>query len=81
MTARIRFLTREGCHLCEEARRVLDGVRARTGEEYATVDVDRDLGDAERAEVTDLVPVVEVDGVAVARWRVDAAAVLAALGR
>ena len=81
MAARIRVLTREGCHLCDEARRVLDGVRAATGEEVQTVDVDRDLGQAERAAVTDLVPVVEVDGAEVARWRVDARAVLAALDR
>ena len=79
MAARIRFLTREGCHLCEEARRVLDGVRASTGESVETVDVDRDLDAAARAAVTDLVPVVEIDGAEVARWRVDAARVLAAL--
>lgn len=80
MAARIRFLTRQGCHLCDEARRVLEGVHAATGEPFETVDVDVDLPADERAAVTDLVPVVEVDGVEVARWRVDAAAVRAALG-
>ena len=38
-----------------------------------------DLDATARAAVTDLVPVVEVDGAEVARWRVDAARVLAAL--
>lgn len=65
---------RVGCHLCVEARSVVADVCARTGTAWTEVDVDdepeadgRDLAE----EYGELVPVVEVDGVRHAWWRVD----------
>ena len=68
---RVVLYGRVGCHLCDEA-----------GLAWREVDVDdapvpgaRDLLE----EYGDLVPVVEVDGREVARWRVDGATLRAAL--
>jgi len=74
---RIRLLGRGGCHLCDEARAVVDAVARETGEPFVELDVDDhpDLLDA----YSDLVPVVFVDGVEQGYWRIDAARVRAAL--
>jgi glutaredoxin len=50
---------REGCHLCEVARDVLLGVRARTPFPFEEVDIDRD--DALVREYGFRVPVVLID--------------------
>jgi len=77
--ARVRLLTRPGCHLCDEARTVVAQVCAEQGESYEEVDVD---GDAElRRRYTDEVPVTFVDGVQHEFWRVDPARLRAALAR
>lgn len=54
------FYTRVGCHLCDDARRMLDD----TGVAYTAVDVDDDR-ELQRA-YGERVPVVEVDGSAIA---------------
>ena len=67
----ITIYTRQGCHLCEAAEQV---VRA-TAPPQATirlVDIDADPVLTDRYTVR--VPVVEVDGVEVAEYEVDAAA-------
>lgn len=38
----MRFLTRAGCHLCEEARPLVEAELARAGGELEVVDVDHD---------------------------------------
>lgn len=64
---------RAGCHLCEDARAVVERVCAESGATWVEVDVDA-LDDVERrADLTELVPVVEVDGVRQGYWRIDAA--------
>ncbi len=79
MTARVLVLTREGCHLCDQAIEVVAAVCAETGEAYATRDVD---GDPElRAKYTDQVPVTFVDGAQHDFWRVDPARLRTALAR
>jgi hypothetical protein len=72
---RVVLFGRAGCHLCDEAREVVRAVCDETGDEWSEVDIDaaasagRDLV----AELGELVPVVEVDGVQQGYWRIDAA--------
>jgi thiol-disulfide isomerase/thioredoxin len=73
----VRFVTRSGCHLCDEARPVVLAVARDTGSAVVELDVDDD--DALFAAYGDLVPVVLVDGNEVARWAVDPARLRAAL--
>lgn len=70
--ASVRLLTRSGCHLCAEAEQIVERVCASRGAAYELVDVDQDP--ALRAEYTDHVPVLIVDGVVRSRWFVDEAA-------
>lgn len=76
--AHVQLLGRSGCHLCDVAKDVVLRVAAQAGAVVEEVDVDTrpDL----RARYSDLVPVVLVDGVEHARWRVDEARLRAALG-
>jgi glutaredoxin len=74
---RITFYTRPGCHLCDEARVVIEQVCAELDEEYAEVDIDADPDLV--ARFTDEVPVTFVDGRQHDFWRVDPARLRAAL--
>ena len=79
MTARVLVLTRQGCHLCDEAIEVVAAVCSETGDFYATRDVD---ADPELVRLyTDQVPVIFVDGAQHDFWRVDPARLRAALAR
>ncbi len=53
---RLTVYERPGCHLCEDARAVLD----RVGEPYSQVDIERD--DALLARYLERIPVVTLDG-------------------
>ena len=77
MPPRITFYTRTGCHLCEEARAVLERVCAELGEDYVEIDIDSDPALAGR--FGDEVPVTFVDGRQHDFWRVDPARLRAAL--
>ncbi len=81
--ARVRLLTRDGCHLCDEARTVVAQVCAELGESYDEVDLDvAAAGDPElRRRYTDEVPVTFVDGVQHDYWRVDPTRLRTALAR
>jgi glutaredoxin len=57
---RVVLYTRVGCHLCEEAKRVLREERAAAPFDLELVDIDRDPELARRYGVR--VPVVAVDG-------------------
>ncbi len=72
--ARVRLLTRVGCHLCEDAERIVERTCSALGATYEMVDVDTDP--ALRAEYSDHVPVLMVDGAVRSRWFVDEAALL-----
>jgi glutaredoxin len=76
---RVVVLTRQGCHLCDEAIAEVAAVCADTGERYATVDVDSDPELQRR--YTDQVPVTFVDGAQHDFWRVDPVRLKAALLR
>jgi hypothetical protein len=70
---RVLLYGRAGCHLCDDARLVVEQVCAESGATWTEVDVDT-LADADlRADLSELVPVVEVDGVRQGYWRIDAA--------
>ncbi|HEX8582252.1 MAG TPA: glutaredoxin family protein [Acidimicrobiales bacterium] len=56
----VTIYTRAGCHLCEEAERVLRAEQAAAGFALELVDIDRDPELARRYGVR--VPVVAVDG-------------------
>ena len=58
--ARLRLLTRAGCHLCEIAAETLGRIGAEAGLVPEPVDVDADP--ALQAEYGDRVPVVLLDG-------------------
>lgn len=66
---RITFLTREGCHLCEQAQPVVERVCAELDVHLEITDVDADAALARR--YTDEVPVVLIDGVQHSMWHVD----------
>jgi glutaredoxin len=53
---RVTLYGRPGCHLCDDARAVLDAV----GEPYDVVDIERD--DALLRRYLERIPVVTVDG-------------------
>jgi len=59
---RVRVLTAPGCHLCEAALEVINGVRREVSFVLEIVDISRDpdLEARYRAEI----PVVEIDGLA-----------------
>ncbi|HEU4337653.1 MAG TPA: glutaredoxin family protein [Nocardioides sp.] len=77
-TPRITLYTRPGCHLCDDARAVIEGVCADLGESYDEIDI---TGDDELEDrFTDDVPVTFVDGRQHDFWRVDETRLRAALG-
>ena len=76
---RVTLLTRPGCHLCDEARRVVAAVCGEAGVEW----VERDISaDPELVRTwTDDVPVTLVDDRHLDSWRVSADRLRAALRR
>jgi glutaredoxin len=77
--ARVVVLTRQGCHLCDQAIDVVAAVCAETGDAYATRDLDADPELVRR--YGEQVPVTFVDGAQHDFWRVDPARLRAALAR
>lgn len=66
----VTLYTREGCHLCDEARSVMVDPIARAGAELREIDID---DDAELRRIyNDSVPVIFVGADFFARYRVDA---------
>lgn len=78
MTSRVTFLTREGCHLCEDALVVVAQVCRELGVDWVEVDIDADPNLLER--YNEQVPVVLVDGAQHAFWHVDETRLRRALG-
>jgi glutaredoxin len=67
------LVTRRDCHLCADASAILTGLAAELGFGYEERDVDTDqrLSAAERAEFSDHVPVILIDGKEHGYWRVE----------
>lgn len=78
-TRTVELLSREGCHLCDDARRTVERVTAEAGIGFVETDVDR--VPALRAEFGDLVPVVRVNGKEIGYWRIDETKLRRAVGR
>jgi glutaredoxin len=77
---RITLYGRAGCHLCDEARAVVEAVCAETGDSFTEVDIDAAGFDPDlRARMTEEVPVTFVDGRQHDFWRVDPARLRAVL--
>lgn len=68
--ARVRLLSRPGCHLCDLAREVVATVCAETGDSFEEIDItgDPDLLSTYREQI----PVTLVDGLQHDFWSVDA---------
>lgn len=71
---RITLYTREGCHLCADAKAALDRVKGQTGEGYQEIDISTDP--ELTAEYGDRIPVVLLDGKEHGYWRVEEARLL-----
>ncbi len=81
MAARVQLVTREGCHLCTEARAVVRRVLGEPGAAWEELDVDDPGADpAFRAAHTDWVPVLLLDGAVLDSFRVDEQRLRAAVG-
>lgn len=65
----VTLVTRAGCHLCEVAGATLKRLAGELGFTYAEVDVDADPD--RRAEYSDRVPVILIDGREHGYWRVE----------
>ena len=78
MSARVTLYAKPGCHLCEDARAVIERVCADLGTSYDEVDVTTspDLMDTYGEQI----PVTFVDGRQHDFWRVDEARLRSALG-
>jgi glutaredoxin len=77
VTARVRLLSKPGCHLCDEARVVIERVCADLGESYEEVDISGD--EQLRSAYAEQIPVTFVDGRQHDFWRVDETRLRAAL--
>ena len=75
---RVRLLSKPGCHLCDDARVVIERVTSALGEEFDEVDITLDSALFE--EFAEQIPVTLVDGRQHDYWRVDEARLRAALG-
>ena len=78
MTARVTLYGKPGCHLCDDARAVVEQVCAELGESYDEISILDDPTLEER--FGEEIPVTFVDGHQHDFWRVDADRLRAALG-
>ncbi|HEY2830893.1 MAG TPA: glutaredoxin family protein [Sporichthyaceae bacterium] len=78
-TPRVTLLGKPGCHLCEEARTVIEAVTAELGVGYTEVDITSD--EELYTRWWEQIPVTLVDGVQHDFWRVDPDRLRAALRR
>jgi glutaredoxin len=75
--ARVVLYTKPGCHLCDDARAVVEAVCAELGHSYDEVDIT--TSEELMAAYGEQIPVTFVDGRQHDFWRVDAARLRAAL--
>ncbi|MDT4958321.1 MAG: hypothetical protein QOD31_2120 [Pseudonocardiales bacterium] len=76
---RVTLVTRVDCHLCEDAEVLLRRLAAELGFGYEELDVDADPD--RRAEYSDRVPVILIDGKEHGYWRVEEARFRKAVAR
>jgi len=75
---RITLLSRPGCHLCDEARAVIERVAGELGVGWAERDITASPQDLR--DFGDMIPVTLLDGVQHDFWRVDESRLRRALG-
>jgi glutaredoxin len=78
---RVTLVTRVDCHLCEDAEVLLRRLSAELGFGYEELDVDVDADPGRRAEYSDRVPVILIDGKEHGYWRVEEARFRKAVAR
>ncbi|MFI6289830.1 glutaredoxin family protein [Streptomyces sp. NPDC051018] len=66
----VTLIGKPGCHLCDDARAVIEEVCGETGASWEEKDITRD--EALHREYWEQIPVVLVDGEQHTFWRVDA---------
>jgi len=66
----VRIYGKPGCHLCDDARKVIHSVRADVGFQVEEVDITMDPALANR--LGERIPVVEIDGKEAFEYFVDA---------
>lgn len=76
---RVTLVTRVDCHLCSDAEALLRRLSAELGFGYEELDVDADPD--RRAEYSDRVPVILIDGKEHGYWRVEEARFRQAVAR
>ena len=76
--SRITLLARPGCHLCDDARAVIERVAGELGVGWEERDITASPDDMR--DYWDKIPVALVDGVQVDFWRVSETRLRAALG-
>ncbi|MFL6022862.1 MAG: glutaredoxin family protein [Marmoricola sp.] len=78
MSNRVLLYSKPGCHLCDDARAVIEQVCAEVGTGFEEVDITADPALVHR--YGEQIPVTFVDGAQHDFWRVDASRLRAALG-
>lgn len=78
-TSRVLLYSKPGCHLCDDARVVIERVCAEVGTSFAEVDITTDP--ALMRSYGEQIPVTFVDGAQHDFWRVDEARLRTALTR
>jgi len=65
---KVTLYTRSGCHLCDDAKRVLEAARAQSAFDLEEIDIDRHP--EWRELYNDEVPVIAIDGRKAFKYRV-----------
>jgi glutaredoxin len=71
---KVTVYTRSGCHLCDQAKQVIESVRRRTAFDYEEFDIDSDP--QLRQMYNEEVPVIAIDGKKAFKYRVTPAELL-----
>jgi glutaredoxin len=71
---KVTVYTRRGCHLCDEAKHVIESVRQRAAFDYEEFDIDSDP--QLRQLYNEEVPVIAIDGKKAFKYRVTPAELL-----
>ena len=79
MKPRVTLFTRAGCHLCDDAKRVIESARGRAEFDYEERDID---ADPELLRLyNEEVPVIAIDGRKAFKYRLEIDEFLKRLGR
>lgn len=70
-TKKLSFYTREGCHLCDDALAELKRIQERIPFQIEIIDLDRNAAPEKRAAYDWEVPVIELDGRKIMKFKVD----------